>query len=136
MEEKEEIKQLEITPEVFFGVLVSAGTISHIKHLQVEGEGSFAAHKALNKFYDEVVEIADAVIETYQGWKKQIVQYDADAIIAGLHSTPMEYLEGMRAMVEESRYDIIPKEQSHIHNELDNLVTLIDGTIYKLTFLK
>lgn len=127
--------EMKMTPEIFFGVLVSADMMGHIKHLQETGEGSYAAHKALNKYYDEAIEIADAVIETYQGYKREIVEYDRKALTFGFDLTAMEYLEAIREMIEEYRYEVIPKEQTHIHNELDNFMTLIDGTIYKLTFL-
>lgn len=122
-----------VTEEAFFSLIVSAGAVGHILHLQ---STSFAAHKALQKFYEDVVEIADAVIETYQGWKKEIVQYDCEILGAGADETPLDYLGAFREIVEEHRYEFIPKEQTHIHNELDNLVALVDSTVYKLTFLK
>jgi len=123
---------------VFFGGIVSASMIGHIKHLQQEGEGSFAAHLALKEFYKESVKIADAVIETYQGYKKQITTYDLEFVaeLIARDVTALEYLEGLREGIQTNRYEVIPKEESHIHNELDNMVALIDGTIYKLTFLK
>lgn len=130
---EDELDESNITPEIFFSLLVSAGSVGHILHLQAK---TFAAHKALQKYYEDVVEIADAVIETYQGWKKELVEYDNDTLGAGFDEQPVDYLQAFRIIIEEHRYDIIPKEQTHIHNELDNLVTLIDGTVYKLTFLK
>ncbi len=125
-----------MTHELFFSVLLATKLIGHIKHLEQKGEGAYAAHKALNKFYDDVVDVADTVIETYQGYKKEIVKYTPIGLTVGWDMTALDYLETLRIMIEEYRYEMIPKEQTHIHNELDNLVTLIDGTIYKLTFLQ
>lgn len=131
----EQTNETTMTEKIFFSVILASKLIGHIKHLQVEGAGAFAAHKALNKFYDEIVDVADAVIETYQGYKKEIVEYDPIGLTIGWDMSALGYLETFRLMLEEYRYEFIPKEQTHIHNELDNLVTLIDGTVYKLTFL-
>ena len=42
-------------------------TQSHVFHLRVRGAGAYAAHKALNEYYDEVVDIVDGLVESYQG---------------------------------------------------------------------
>ena len=44
--------------------LFHSRTQAHVYHLQTP---SFAAHKALNEYYDEIVELTDGLIETYQG---------------------------------------------------------------------
>ena len=46
------------------GILFMSRTYAHIAHLKT---GSFAKHKALNEFYDEVVDIADSLAEASQG---------------------------------------------------------------------
>jgi hypothetical protein len=140
--ETPEIQEIEeagtMTPEIFFGALVTAVSIGHIKHLQMQGEGSFAGHLAMLEFYKGAIKIADAVIETYQGYKKEIVEYDCEAFCDCVKKevTALDYLNMLRETIQDYRYDIIPKKESHIHNELDNMVTLIDGVVYKLTFLK
>jgi hypothetical protein len=47
--------------------LFHSRTQAHVFHLQVEGEGSFAAHNALNTYYDAIVDLADGLVESYQG---------------------------------------------------------------------
>jgi len=120
----------------FFTLLITASAMTHIKHLQTTGESSFAQHIALDGLYKELPELADSVIETYQGATEKIVNYDSSAMSYGLTLKPLEYLKGLRKMIIDSRYDIISKEMSNVHNELDNVITALDGTIYKLTFLK
>ena len=44
--------------------LLHARTNAHILHL---GTTSFAKHKALNDFYDEIVDLVDTLAEAYQG---------------------------------------------------------------------
>lgn len=46
------------------GMLFMARTAAHMAHLQT---ASFAKHKALNEFYDEIVDLADSFAETSQG---------------------------------------------------------------------
>ena len=41
--------------------------LAHREHLKVRGQGSYAKHKALNEFYDGIVELADKFAETFQG---------------------------------------------------------------------
>ena len=40
----------------FMSTLMSARTQAHVFHLGTKGPGSFAAHKALNEFYDDSVD--------------------------------------------------------------------------------
>lgn len=47
--------------------------LAHREHLKVTGIGSFAKHKALNEFYDGIVDLADKFAEVYQG-KNGIIQ--------------------------------------------------------------
>ena len=46
------------------GILLMSRTYSHIAHLKT---GSYAKHKALNEFYDSVVDMADSLAEASQG---------------------------------------------------------------------
>jgi len=48
----------------FISTLFASRTQAHIFHLQTT---SFAAHAALNTFYDEIVDLADGLVESFQG---------------------------------------------------------------------
>ena len=52
---------------LFIGTLMQSRNQAHIYHLQVEGPGSFAAHKALQDYYEEIVNLIDGLVESYQG---------------------------------------------------------------------
>ena len=41
-----------------------ARTVAHLLHLTTR---SYAAHKALNEFYDEIIDLVDSFAEAYQG---------------------------------------------------------------------
>jgi hypothetical protein len=112
--------------------LIHSRTQAHVYHLQTP---SFAAHKALNKFYDEIVGVTDSLVESYQGKYGIITGYgnialqeyqSCEAIIV--------FFETLCMYVEKSR-QILPQD-SYLQNQIDEIVALIKSTIYKLRFLK
>ena len=52
------------SPLRFIGRLFELRDAAHIEHLKTR---SFAAHSALNGFYDEILDLADGFVESYQG---------------------------------------------------------------------
>ena len=117
----------------FVGTLLHSATIAHIMHLQAEGEGSFAKHTALGAYYDSVVEATDSLAEAIQGCTGEIIKayppmFGNPAVEA------LDYLESIREYVIAHREQI--SEYSNIQNEIDTIMTLLDSTIYKLTFLR
>jgi DNA-binding ferritin-like protein len=117
----------------FVGTLLHSATITHIMHLQAIGEGSYAKHQALATYYDSVVETADSLAEAIQGCTGEIIKayppmFGNPAVEA------LDYLQSIREYVSANRDSI--SDQSNIQNEIDNIMTLLDSTIYKLTFLR
>jgi len=116
----------------FISTLFASRTQAHIFHLQTP---SFAAHKALNDYYDEIVDITDGLVESYQGKYGIITGYgnialqeyqSCEAIIMFFETLCM-YVEKSRGMV---------AQDSYLQNQIDEIVALIKSTIYKLRFLK
>lgn len=117
----------------FIGTLLHSATITHFMHLQTVGEGSYAKHKALGAYYDGIVELADSVAEAIQGCELEIIK----AYPKTFANTPMDalaYMESLKQFVAVNRESV--SEESNVQNEIDNIVTLIDSTIYKLKFLR
>jgi DNA-binding ferritin-like protein len=117
----------------FVGMLLHSATVAHIMHLQAIGEGSYAKHQALATYYDEVVQAADTLAEAIQGYTGEIIQayppmFGNPAVEA------LDYLKSIREYVTANREQI--SEYSNIQNEIDTIMTLLDSTIYKLTFLR
>lgn len=113
----------------FFLKLLHAGTNTHILHLQTK---SYAEHKALGNFYEAIVEQTDSLIEEWQGRKGIIIQYPNTYMppkISGL-----EELLDLATFIDENR-DVVGSE-SELQNSVDDIRSLVDGTIYKLMFLK
>ena len=115
----------------FISELFNSRTQVHIYHLNTS---SFAAHKALNEYYDGIIGLVDSIAESWQGKYGIIKGYSKTATISETGS-PLAYLKGIRDCVDGCRYTTFSKEDTNLQNELDNVVTLLDSTIYKLTFL-
>ena len=116
----------------FVSTLMASRTQAHIFHLQTP---SYAAHKALNKYYDKIVDLIDGLVESYQGKYGIITGYgnialqeyqSCEAIIMFFETLCM-YVEKSRGMV---------AQDSYLQNQIDEIVALIKSTIYKLRFLK
>jgi hypothetical protein len=114
--------------------LMNARTSFHKLHLKVTGDGSYAAHKALNKIYDALPDFADTLVEGYQGAAEKILKYQEtnprtlDTVADGV-----AYLRDIYAMVNKLQA-MLP--YSEIVNNLDLIKDSINSTKYKLLFLK
>ena len=118
---------------LLLGTLMQSRNQAHIYHLQVQGMGSFAAHKALNEYYDAIVDRIDGIAESYQGRYGIITGYKMPEAIRE-DNNPKMYFEGLSKFVEMIRQDI--PQDSYIQNEIDTVVDLIESTKYKLKFLQ
>jgi len=114
--------------------LLNSVTTIHKIHLKVTGLGSFAAHKALNEFYDEIGDHADSVVEQFQGAEEKLLEMPNTAPVE-LNSVE-ETIDYLRKLKEKTAalQSIMP--HSEIVNQLDEVKSLIDSTKYKLLFLK
>lgn len=111
--------------------LLHSRTQIHIYHLQTK---SFAVHKALNDYYDGVVDIFDGLVESYQGKHGIIENYKCDGYdnYSSVNSV-IEYLQKLDKTIEGSRKSV---KESFIQNQIDTVQELIYSTIYKLKFLE
>ena len=116
----------------FISTLFASRTQAHVFHLQTP---SFAAHKALNDYYDEIVGITDGIAESYQG-KYGIITGYGNIALQEYESCEaiIMFFETLCMYVEKSR-QILPQD-SYLQNQIDEVVALIKSTIYKLRFLK
>jgi len=107
-----------------------ARTAAHVLHLKSR---SYAAHKALNEFYDEIVDLADSFAEVYQGDYGLITEYPAKY---DLSADALEMLENLSLWIEKNRKKCGDEDDTYLQNIIDEIVTLIRQTQYKLRFLK
>jgi hypothetical protein len=112
--------------------LFHSRTQAHIFHLQTD---SFAAHMALNGYYDEIIELVDGLVESYQGKYGILTNYSNFSILEYKDCEEViMYFQSLNMTVEKLR--TIAPQDSYIQNQIDTVVELITSTIYKLKFLK
>jgi DNA-binding ferritin-like protein len=111
---------------LFLATLLHSGTNTHFFHWATK---SYAKHKALGKFYENIIEHTDALAEAYFGCYGQITEFPAT-----YHQPkePLAYLQSLQAFVKDARQDL-PKD-TEICQLIDNIAQEIDTTIYLLKF--
>jgi DNA-binding ferritin-like protein len=117
-------------------LLLHSQTQTHIFHLRVTGPGAYAAHKALQKYYEGIDGLVDGLVEMYQG-KYGLVEFGAISKIDNDASLPsvIEYISKLADAVMVLRQgDTL--QDSFIQNEIDNVLSLIYSTKYKLVNLQ
>ena len=116
----------------FISTLMSSRTQAHIFHLQTP---SFAAHMALQGYYEGIVPLIDGLVESYQG-KNGIITGYGNIAIQEYESCEaiIMYFETLCSYVDKSRGMVC--QDSYLQNQIDTIVELIKSTIYKLRFLK
>lgn len=116
--------------EHLMSLLFLARDLAHREHLKTK---SYAQHKALGKFYNDIIENADAIAEAYQG------QYGLMKNIEILGYTDSKEiiieLQAQVKWIKDNRYKICDKEDTAIQNLIDTAVETYLSTLYKLRFL-
>ena len=121
---------------VFFSKLFEVRQVSHIFHLQVQGDmGSGWQHEALGEFYNEILEFTDDLIETYQGQYGIVEGYEIIDSSITSETKSLDYLKENVEFIKKER-KAISADDTHLHNIIDEIIALFYKTIYKLTYLK
>lgn len=115
------------------GTLMQSRNQAHIYHLQVTGPGSFAAHKALDDYYNGIIPLIDGIAESVQGRYGIIRGYKMEGTIKE-DGNFVKYFEALSKFVESSREQC--PQDSYIQNQIDEVVDLIESTKYKLKNLQ
>jgi DNA-binding ferritin-like protein len=118
--------------EKLVSTLMASRDQAHIFHWQTTGDGSYAAHMALNAYYDAIPDMVDALVESYQGKHGIIKGYEpAERFDEYSKDGAVKYFKALATFVERV-YTKFPKEDTNIINQLDAFKDLIYTTIYKL----
>jgi DNA-binding ferritin-like protein len=116
--------------EKFIGMLFLARDVTHSVHLNTR---SYSKHKALQKFYENIIDRADTFAEAYQG------RHGLIGPIALMSAKKTEnvvaFLEDQLAELETMRYDVCDKADAPLQNLIDGIIELYLSTLYKLRFL-
>ena len=117
-------------------VLMHSRTQAHIYHLRVKGTGAFAAHLALQGYYEGILPLLDGLVEGYQGVNELIEFSNVDSIDNNATiDNVVKYFDKLIAIVDKLRKDSTLQE-SFIQNEIDNIAMLMYSTKYKLVNLQ
>jgi DNA-binding ferritin-like protein len=107
-------------------------TQAHVFHLGVNGPGSFAAHAALNVYYDNIVGIVDGLVESYQGKYGLITFQEVDGLDTNCDiKNIIKYFVKLIAGLDKVR-TAEKLQDSWIQNQIDNVEELLYSTKYKL----
>jgi hypothetical protein len=114
---------------VFVSALLHSSTATHFLHLSTK---SYAEHKALGHFYEDILDLADKYAETYQG------HYGLIPLTAYLDDFKVQkdakvYIEGLLNFAKDTRAEL--PDDPDLQNIHDEIVGLIAATLYKLTHL-
>ena len=109
------------------GIMFMSRTLSHMSHLQTK---SYAEHKALNKFYDEIVDLADDLAEAAHG---QYGILDVPFVnMSGNIKDPVGMLQGHLRQLEAAMTSV---DEDYLQSIFQEVQRLYRGTLYKLTNL-
>jgi hypothetical protein len=114
----------------FISTLFASRTQAHVFHLQTQ---SYAAHKALQKYYEDIVELVDTYVEASQGRYGIVKGYTLPGQIFEDDSV-VKYFTGLLTYVDTVRAQL--PQDGELNNTVDSISELISSTIYKLKFLK
>lgn len=114
----------------FISTLLGSREQAHIFHLQ---SPSYAQHKALNAYYDGIVDLIDSYVECFQGRYGILKGYTLPTQVYEDDST-LKYFMGLQSFVDGIRGQL--PQDGELNNTVDEIAALISSTIYKLKFLK
>ena len=114
----------------FIGQLFLARDVVHSVHLNTR---SYAKHKATQKFYENIIGLADALAEAFQGRYGLIGPISLSS--AKKTSNVIEFLEDQLKEIEDNRYKFCDEDDSTLQQLVDNIIELYLTTLYKLRFL-
>jgi hypothetical protein len=114
----------------FVGMFFLARDVTHSVHLNTR---SYAKHKALQKFYENIIDLADTFAEAYQGRHGLIGAISLQSSKKTTNVT--EFLQDQLEEIEANRYKVCDKDDSPLQNLIDGIVELYLSTLYKLKFL-
>jgi DNA-binding ferritin-like protein len=118
--------------KTLISLFLHSRTQAHVFHLRVNGPGAYAAHVALQSYYEGIVDIIDSLVESYQG-KNGLIEFEE---VEGLDNNAdikniIKYFENLSTALIKIRKDE-SLQDSYIQNQIDTIDELIYSTKYKL----
>ena len=113
----------------FVSDLKTAFDQSIVWHHQTD---SYPVHKALNKFYDGVLDLIDGLVESVSGIYDRPEKYEiAEPMDYKNSAQVVNYFKKCYEKIQEDRKDIY--QETWIQNQIDEIATLFAETLYLLS---
>lgn len=113
-----------MAPSKFLGILFQSRDMMHLTHLDTK---SFAEHKALNAYYDGILELTDSFAEKLFGRSGRV-----DIVIPeSKKQDAVSHLKGLQGIIEAERDNYA----SDLQNIMDEMLGLVNKTLYLLTLV-
>jgi hypothetical protein len=129
MKTNTDIKASEATG-AFCATLLNAATVAHILHFQTR---SFSHHEALGDLYEGLPDFIDSIVEAFQGKTQSLLQFPAQSVTTPANA--LDFVISLNSYLSSNRYVAFSDKDTEIQNIIDEIVVLLEKTIYKLTFL-
>jgi DNA-binding ferritin-like protein len=113
---------------LFVATLLHSATNTHFFHFTTD---SYSRHKALQKYYEAIVDLTDSFAESHAGKYGKVTAFPS---VYHQPKDPVKYLESLQNFVADARQDL--PQDSELQNLIDEIADLINTTTYKLKFLK
>ena len=108
------------------GIMFAGRTATHIMHLKTK---SYAEHKALNEFYDGIIDLVDGLAEATQG---QYGLLDIPFITVAVPNDSTVFLKGQLTELEKVMKCV---DDDYLMSIFQEIQSLYRSTIYKLVNL-
>ena len=108
------------------GIMFAGRTVTHIQHLKTK---SYAEHKALNEFYDGIIDLADDLAEETQGLYGLL---DIPFVNLTVGKDSAAFLKGQLAELDKVMAGV---DEDYLMNIYQEVQKLYRSTIYKLVNL-
>ena len=110
--------------EAFTLALLNSATCAHLQHWQTK---NYSAHKALKKYYSAIPDLVDRLAESYMGRNGRMGNFDEEFEI---EKDPVRYFQALQKYVDDSRKHL--GDESELQNIIDEILDLINSTLYRL----
>jgi hypothetical protein len=114
----------------FISVLFNSREQAHIFHLQTS---SYAKHKALNSYYDGIVDFADDYVEAYQGKYGILKGYTPQESFFEGDNNVLTYFDHLETFVADALSKL--PDDADLQNIAADILHLVHSTQYKLKHL-
>ena len=110
----------------FVSVLLFSRNQAQVLHWQTN---SYAQHKAFEDYYNSIMDLVDSLVESYQSTNSIITMFNNDEKYI-YNKEGVDYFKELLNYIKNHRK--VVSEDSDIQNIIDEIISLIKSTIYKL----